>query len=377
VKPAVFLDRDGVLAREIVINGEALAPLRVEDFVIVDEAAAQVERLHRAGFRCVVFTNQPEVAKGLLPPEFLQEMHRRLTEETAADDIMVCPHVDADGCACRKPQPGMLLEAAQRADLDLSASFVVGDRWRDVDAGKSVGCYSILIERPYSNCSTADARVPDLTSAVDVILARSGAQSSMTFIDRYLDEVAAVAARLDRQAIERTVELLTDVRMRGGRLFIVGVGGSAGNASHAVNDFRKIAHIEAYTPTDNVSELTARINDDGWDTSFANWLSGSKIGADDALCVLSVGGGDAERGVSVNLIRAIETAKAVGARVFGIVGRDGGFTARNADVCVVVPPISADTVTAHSESFQAVVWHLLVSHPSLQAAPMKWESLER
>ena len=199
----------------------------------------------------------------------------------------------------------------------------------------------------------------------------------MEFIDRYLSEVSAVAERLDRSAIERTVSLLMDIREKGGRLFIVGVGGSAGNASHAVNDFRKIAHIEAYTPTDNVSELTARINDDGWDTSFANWLAASKMGSSDALCVLSVGGGDAERGVSVNLIRAIEHARSVGARVCGIVGRDGGFTARNADVCVVVPPISSDTVTAHSESFQAVVWHLLVSHPSLQAAPMKWESLER
>jgi D-sedoheptulose 7-phosphate isomerase len=199
----------------------------------------------------------------------------------------------------------------------------------------------------------------------------------MNFIDRYLSEVGAISERLDRTAIERTVELLTDVRSKGGRLFIVGVGGSAGNASHAVNDFRKIAHIEAYTPTDNVSELTARINDDGWDTSFSNWLAGSKIGPSDALCVLSVGGGDADRGVSVNIVRAIDTAHSAGARVCGIVGRDGGYTARNADVCVIVPPISADTVTAHSESFQAVVWHLLVSHPSLQAAPMKWESLER
>jgi D-sedoheptulose 7-phosphate isomerase len=199
----------------------------------------------------------------------------------------------------------------------------------------------------------------------------------MSFINRYLGEVATVAERLDRHAIERTVALLNDVRAHDGRLFIVGVGGSAGNASHAVNDFRKIAHIEAYTPTDNVSELTARVNDDGWDTSFANWLTGSRIGARDALCVLSVGGGDAERGVSVNLIRAIETARSAGARVFGIVGRDGGFTARHADVCVIVPTISADTVTAHSESFQAVIWHLLVSHPSLQVAPMKWESLER
>jgi D-sedoheptulose 7-phosphate isomerase len=197
------------------------------------------------------------------------------------------------------------------------------------------------------------------------------------YINRYLGEVATVAERIDHKAVEGTVQLLCDVRQNGGRVFIVGVGGSAGNASHAVNDFRKIAQMEAYSPVDNVSELTARINDDGWESSFANWLLASRMGSKDVLCVLSVGGGDAERGVSVNLIRAIELARSVGARVCGIVGRDGGFTARNADVCVVVPTISADTVTPHAESFQAVIWHLLVSHPRLQAAPMKWESLER
>jgi D-sedoheptulose 7-phosphate isomerase len=199
----------------------------------------------------------------------------------------------------------------------------------------------------------------------------------MTFVDAYLREVVQVAERIDRAAIQRIVDLLCEVRDQGGRVFVIGVGGSAGNASHAVNDFRKIAHLEAYAPTDNVSELTARINDDGWDTSFANWLAGSRLGAQDAVCVLSVGGGDPARGVSVNLVRAVEFAKSVGARVCGIVGRDGGFTATVADACVIVPTIRAETVTVHAESFQAVVWHLLVSHPTLQAAPMKWESLER
>jgi D-glycero-D-manno-heptose 1,7-bisphosphate phosphatase len=173
VTRAVFLDRDGVLVRERVIDGEALAPTRIEDFFIVDEAAAQVDRLHRAGFRCVVFTNQPEVARGLLPPDTLEEMHRRLAHVTAVDEIMVCPHVDADGCACRKPLPGMLLEAAQRADIDLRESFVIGDRWRDIDAGRAAGCFAILIDRAYSNCASADASVADLTTAVDMILARA------------------------------------------------------------------------------------------------------------------------------------------------------------------------------------------------------------
>jgi D-sedoheptulose 7-phosphate isomerase len=197
----------------------------------------------------------------------------------------------------------------------------------------------------------------------------------MEFVKRYLDEVVRVAESIDREAVGRLVDLLVDVRARGGRLFVLGVGGSAGNASHAVNDFRKIVDLEAYTPVDNVSELTARINDDGWETSFANWLKASRLGARDCVLVFSVGGGDTERNISANLVRALEYAKVVGARVAGVVGRDGGFTAKVADACVIVPPASADTVTAHTEAFQAVVWHLLVSHPRLRAAPMKWESL--
>lgn len=177
----------------------------------------------------------------------------------------------------------------------------------------------------------------------------------MGFVDRYLEEVRDVAARLDHAAIEAVVDLLSDVRAKGGRVFFLGVGGSAGNASHAVNDFRKICDIEAYTPVDNVSELTARINDDGWETSFVNWLKGSRLGANDAVWVFSVGGGDAERGVSINLIRALEYAKSVGARVCGVVGRTGGYTAKVADACVIIPTVNPETITPHAESFQAVV----------------------
>lgn len=194
---------------------------------------------------------------------------------------------------------------------------------------------------------------------------------------RYLREVVAVAEAIDTSAVNQMVELLVRIRDDGGRLFVLGVGGSAGNAGHAVNDFRKIAQLEAYAPTDNVSELTARINDDGWDTSFANWLKGSRLTSKDALLILSVGGGDPDRNVSMNLVRAMDYAREVGAKIGGIVGRDGGYTAKVADVAVVVPTIAPETVTAHSESFQAVIWHLLVSDPRLQAAPMKWESLER
>ena len=199
----------------------------------------------------------------------------------------------------------------------------------------------------------------------------------MSFVAQYLAEASQVAARIDHAAVIRLVDLLAEARAGGGRLFVLGVGGSAGNASHAVNDFRKIAGFEAYAPTDNVSELTARINDDGWETSFANWLKASRLTSRDCLLVFSVGGGDVGRKVSMNLVRALELAKEVGARIGAIVGRDGGFTATIADACVIIPTVSPERVTAHAEAFQAVVWHLLVAHPRLQAAPMRWESLAR
>jgi D-sedoheptulose 7-phosphate isomerase len=199
----------------------------------------------------------------------------------------------------------------------------------------------------------------------------------MNFVAQYLAEAAAVAARIDHAAVTSLVELLADARDGGGRLFVLGVGGSAGNASHAVNDFRKIAAFEAYAPTDNVSELTARINDEGWDTSFANWLKASRLGPRDCVLVFSVGGGDPIRKVSINLVRALEHAKSVGARIGAVVGRDGGFTATVADACVIIPTVSPDRITAHAEAFQAVIWHMLVAHPRLQAAPTRWESLAR
>src|SRR3989449_3686639 len=197
----------------------------------------------------------------------------------------------------------------------------------------------------------------------------------MDFVRQYLDEVAQVARRLDPDAIGRIIDVLATVREAGGRLFVLGVGGSAGNASHAVNDFRKIAGIEAYAPTDNVSELTAWINDEGWETAYSNWLRGSRLGGNDAVLVFSVGGGHAEKKISLNLVEALKYARTIGAKVFGVVGRDGGYTAQVADACVVYPPSRPTTVTPHTEAFQAVVWHLLVSHPDLRASEMKWESV--
>ena len=198
---------------------------------------------------------------------------------------------------------------------------------------------------------------------------------AMGFVRAYLEEAIAVMKRLDGAAVERVVALLCDVRARGGRVFLLGVGGSAANCSHAVNDFRKLCGIEAYAPTDNVSELTARINDEGWASVFVGWLKVSRLGPKDMVLVMSVGGGDVERNVSPNLVEAIRFAKEVGASVAGIVGRDGGYTAREADACVVIPVVNPEAITPHTEAFQAVVWHLLVSHPKLKAAATKWESV--
>jgi len=196
----------------------------------------------------------------------------------------------------------------------------------------------------------------------------------MNFAKDFLAEVQQITAQLDASAIERCVDELARVRERGGRLFILGVGGSAANASHAVNDFRKICGFETYAPTDNISEITARTNDEGWATIFAEWLKGSRLNAQDGLLIFSVGGGNVEKSVSPNLVIAVQLAKQIGASVIGVVGRDGGFTAREANVCVIVPTVNPNHVTPHTEAFQAVLWHLFVSHPKLKAAQTKWES---
>jgi D-sedoheptulose 7-phosphate isomerase len=197
----------------------------------------------------------------------------------------------------------------------------------------------------------------------------------MSYTAQYFAEATKILSLLDQSAVERTADLLLELRERSGRLFLLGVGGGAGHASHAVCDFRKIAQIEAYAPSDNVSELTARVNDEGWDTCYSNWLRGSRLNEADMVFVFSVGGGDAEKNISTNLVRALEHARAVHATICGVVGRDGGYTAQVADAYVLVPVVNPSTITPHTESFQAMIWHLLVSHPKLRVAEMKWESV--
>lgn len=196
----------------------------------------------------------------------------------------------------------------------------------------------------------------------------------MSYARKHLGEAMEIIQKMDVASIEKVADLLSGVKDKGGRIFFLGVGGSAGNCSHAVNDFRKIAGIESYAPTDNVSELTARANDEGWATIFVEWLKVSKLATRDAVFIFSVGGGNLEKNISPNLVTALQYAKSVGAKITGVVGRDGGYTAKVADACVIVPTVNADAITPHSEAFQAVVWHLLVSHPKLKANQTKWES---
>jgi len=198
----------------------------------------------------------------------------------------------------------------------------------------------------------------------------------MDYTNTYLNEVKKVVDSIIQNDIQQIVESLVDLRSGGGRVFFLGVGGGAANASHTVNDFRKICGIEAYTPTDNVSELTARTNDSGWESIFIEWLKGSKLSPKDAVFVLSVGGGNLEKNISVNLVLALDYAKEVRAKIFGIVGRDGGYTAKVADACVIIPTVNPETITPHTESFQSVILHLIVSHPDLKASEMKWESVK-
>lgn len=199
----------------------------------------------------------------------------------------------------------------------------------------------------------------------------------MEYISRYFQEVAKIAGMIDKEAVQKVAQILAELRSHGGRLFFLGVGGGAGNSNHAVNDFRKIADIESYAPTDNASELTARVNDNGWETVFSDWLRVSRLNKNDAVFVFSVGGGNAEKNISMNIVKALQFSKEVNAKIIGIVGRDGGYTAKVADACILIPTVASDTVTPHVESFQAVVWHLLVSHPKLKQSEMKWESVTK
>ncbi len=360
------------MVNEVVRRGRTIAsPRTLSELRLCAGAAEAVARLRRSGLPVFVVSNQPDVARGLLGAGELDSLTAALRAQVVVDEWRYCVHDDADGCDCRKPRPGLLLALARERGIDLSTSYLVGDSARDMAAGAAAGCRTILLRRDYNADAKGGDEVRTLGEAVDLVLERSGA----SYARAYLDEAARVLAEVDAVGVERMAAALARLREEGGRLFFLGVGGGAAHASHAVCDFRKIAGIEAYAPTDNVAELSARVNDDGWEGAFADYLRGSRLGPRDGVFVFSVGGGDEARGISVNLVRALSHAREVGARIFGVVGRDGGFTARVADHCVIVPTVNPSTVTAHTESMQALVWHLLVSHPQLQRHAMKWEAV--
>lgn len=408
---AVFLDRDGVI-NAYTYNpefGTVDSPANPDEFVLLPRVSEAVAKLNQHGLFTVVVSNQPGIAKGRFTPQLLDSITDKMRAALAQaggklDAVYYCPHhpegiVDSyrTVCECRKPSPGLFRRAAQEWDIDLRRSYMIGDGVVDVLAGRLAGTKTVFIgskkEYVYSELERQntwpDLIVENLVEAVNCIAdAKQGPEAHRVedLADHefrakepphtalYIREAIEILRRINQDSIEQIVERLVELRNRGGRLFFVGVGGGAGHASHAVNDFRKIAGIEAYTPTDNVSELTARVNDDGWDSCYANWLRGSHLRSNDMVFVFSVGGGDSRRNISANLVSALDETKRVGATICGIVGRDGGYTAKVADACVVVPVVNPETVTPHTESFQALVWHLLVCHPKLKVSEMKWES---
>jgi len=411
---AIFLDRDGVINAYVYHPefGTVDSPARAVEFALLPGVTEAIRRFNRLGLLVVIASNQPGIAKRKFTVSQLQAMtHKMLALVRAAggtiDGIYYCRHhPDAilslyrKICDCRKPKPGLLLSAARELNIDVRQSYVVGDGVTDIMAGRAAGCTTLFISgRKCYICGELARRnvepdfiVRDLAEAAEVIQriesrnlrsaqefsfqrCMSAGGTAVNYIDGYVQEAISILRQLDRQAIQRTIELIAQLRQRGGRLFFMGVGGGAGNASHAVNDFRKIAGIEAYTPTDNVSELTARVNDEGWDTAYVNWLRGSRLNPEDMVFVFSVGGGDPEHNISNSLVKALHYAKEVGATICGVVGRDGGFTVKVADACVLVPVVNPETITPHTEAFQAIVWHLIVSHPALKVAEMKWESV--
>ncbi len=371
--PAVFLDRDGILNEVVIRDGTVSSPRSFAEFRLHPLSADLCRAIRASGRLVVVVTNQPDIDRGLLPREDLEAMHEQLQHLLAPDAIEVCTSGD-DGDPRRKPNPGMLLDAAARLHIDLASSLIFGDSRKDIAAGRAAGVRTMLLETEYNAAvhGSADIRVTSIAEAIELF--HTLQDREMNFTQRFLEQAAAIAGKIDSDAVERMVEVLLKTRESGGRLFLVGSGGGAGHSSHATCDFRKIGGFEAYCPTDNVSELSARINDEGWDTSLSNYLRGSRLRSGDCLFVFSVGGGNEEKAISNNLVNAVRVAREVGASVVGIVGRDGGYTAANADACVIVPTVDDALITAHTEAFQAVIWHLLVSHPSLQMNPMKWES---
>ncbi len=371
-------------------HGTINSPLHPDQVQLRPGAGAAVAGLARLGFVPVIVSNQPASAKGTTTKANLEAVHARVLELLAADGAHVagsyiCFHRSEDACTCRKPKPGLLEQAwAAHPGFDKRTAWMVGDGVTDIQAGESFGVKTVFIGAYKTDAMNlmAEKKVqPNFwckgLPEVLQFFKDQGAKMDSSFTQVFLEESIGAIKNIDPVQIENMATGLAEVRQGGGRLFILGVGGSAGHASHAVNDFRKICGFEAYCPTDNVSELTARINDDGWETCFSGWLEGSRLSSKDALLIFSVGGGNREKNVSTSLVRALELAQARDAKIFGIVGKDGGYTKQVADACSLIPIVSDKRITPHTEGLAAVVWHLLVSHPALQLKETKWESVAK
>jgi len=400
-KPTVFLDRDGVINKMVYNKEFGLidSPCNPDEFELIPESGKVINQLNEMGWLTIVISNQPGIAKGKYTEKTLGEITNKMKADLSSfgarlDDIYYCLHHPQSilkkykkDCECRKPKPGLLKKAAEKWGISLSNSYFIGDGISDIIAGKLAGTKTILLanKKLYVLKYLEEKRVePDfivdnLYDALQIIIEdvnnKRKWEREMSYSREYIEEAQKILDLLNSDEIERMALLIDEVRQSGGRLFIMGSGGGAAHASHAVCDFRKIVGIEAYTPSDNVAELTARVNDDGWDSAYVNWLKTSKLSKKDIIFIFSVGGGDLEKNISPNLVQALRYANEIGSRILGVVGRNGGYTAEIADACIIIPTVNPANITAHTESFQALIWHLLVSHPYLRKSEMKWESI--
>jgi D-sedoheptulose 7-phosphate isomerase len=367
---AVFLDRDGIVNNVIFREGRPGSPRSLGEFQVKPECVELVKKLRENRFKIFIVTNQPDVGDGLCSEAEVDRMHKFIADQIGIDGIAACySHDNSD--PRRKPNPKMITDIIESESIDPNQSYMVGDSIKDVGAGKNAGITTILLQTEYNIDAhgSADYNCLTFTEMATVI--------TESFVSKYLNQTKNIIDKLNHQDIDRVAQTIAATRDCGGRLFIIGSGGGAGHASHAACDFRKICNLETYVPTDNISELTARINDEGWSSCISEYLKVSRLKSSDCLLVFSVGGGSVKGNISPNLVSAMKLAKEVGAKICGIVGRDGGYAKEVGDACVVIPTVDNQLITPHTEGFQALVWHLLVSHPILQINKTKWESVTK
>lgn len=383
---AVFMDRDGVI-NPLVYNqntGEYESPHVLEDFSVYPWLIKSLRILNNFGFCIFVVSNQPSYAKGKTTLEKLQAIEKLLSDYVEENGCLInkyyyCYHHPkgivsgfSGPCDCRKPGTLFLEQAAKEFDLDLATCFFIGDQDTDIQCGKNAGMKTIKIHNKHSKAKSG-LEAPDIFAdnlydaakmVINLLRKEGKTMHDKDYVAKYLQETSEIVDTINQNDIVNAIQTLRTIKNEGGRLFILGVGGSAANASHAVNDFRKLAGIETYAPTDNVSELTARVNDDGWHTTFNKWLETSRLNEKDGILIFSVGGGS--QTTSLNIKEAIDIALQRKSKIIAIVSRDGGYAKSKADACVLVPVVSDDRITPHAEGWQGVVWHLIVNAIALR-----------